>query len=166
MCLQFVMNGVFYTDDQLSSRYEKGTLTFAQDLLRSIPSNVISAIICAIFKSLVSYAPLLEMLFVEVKKKKFVFFIQKIYCSLIRTFVFFHFLLFILIIFSLYYLALFSIIYKSSQISLFIGFLYILLTSIIINVSITVALTIMRAVSIAYQPKYLYNFELYLNKIL
>ena len=34
-----------------SSRYEKGTLTFAQDLLRSIPSNVISAIICAIFKS-------------------------------------------------------------------------------------------------------------------
>ena len=44
-CLDFVINALFYTDDQLSSRYQNGALTFAQDLLRSLPSNVISLII-------------------------------------------------------------------------------------------------------------------------
>ena len=107
LCFNFVMNGVFYSDDQLSSRYENGSLTFVQDLLRSIPSNIISAIVCAIFKSFVSYPPMLEMLFAEVKTQKIVVFIEKIYCSVIRKFLFFHVLLFILIMFSLYYLTLF-----------------------------------------------------------
>lgn len=159
------MNGIFYSDDQLSSRYQNGSLTFVQDLLRSIPSNIISAIICAIFKSFVSYPPLLEMLFVEVKTKKIVFFIEKIYCSLIRKFFLFHVLLFILIIFSLYYLTLFSIIYKCSQISWFTGCLYSVLTSIIINIGIALGLSVLRLVAITYQSKYLYNMELYIYKM-
>ena len=44
-CLDFVLNALFYTDDQLSSRYQNGAMTFAQDLLSSLPSNVISLII-------------------------------------------------------------------------------------------------------------------------
>ena len=44
-CLDFVLNALFYTDDQLSSRYQNGAMAFAQDLLSSLPSNVISLII-------------------------------------------------------------------------------------------------------------------------
>ena len=35
LCLSFVLNGLFYTDAQLSSRYQQGELTFWQDMLRS-----------------------------------------------------------------------------------------------------------------------------------
>lgn len=35
LCFNFVMNGVFYSDDQLSSRYENGSLTFVQAFCRS-----------------------------------------------------------------------------------------------------------------------------------
>ena len=165
ICFDFLMNGIFYSDEQLSFRYQNGSLTFAQDLLRSIPSNIISAIVCAIFKSFVSYPPMLEMLFVEVKTKKIVVFIEKIYCSLIRKFVFFHVLLFILILLSLYYLTLFSIIYKSSQMSWFTGCLYSVLTSIIINIGIALGLSVLRLIAITYQSKYLYNVELYIHRM-
>ena len=37
ICLDFTINALFYTDDQLSSRYKNRGLSFGQDLLRSLP---------------------------------------------------------------------------------------------------------------------------------
>ena len=107
----------------------------------------------------------LSKLFAEVKTQKIVVFIEKIYCSVIRKFLFFHVLLFILIMFSLYYLTLFSIVYKCSQMSWFTGCLYSVLTSIIVNIGTALGLSIVRFVAIAYQSKYLYNLELYISKM-
>ena len=51
---------------QLSSRYQNnGYLSFGQDLLRSVPSNIVSFVISSIFNSSLSYIPMIEMILVE-----------------------------------------------------------------------------------------------------
>lgn len=85
LCLNFALNAVFFTDSQISSRYKNNcALSLGMDLLRSLPSNIISAILTVIFKSFVSYSPMIEMLIVEVKTIQLHYFLQKYYNSVIK----------------------------------------------------------------------------------
>ena len=163
-CLDFVINALFYTDDQLSSRYQNGTLTFAQDLLRSLPANIISLIISSMVKSFVSYPIMLEMLVSEVKTSQIAFFFRKYYKTIVMKLVLFHLLLYVIVLFSLYYLSFFSTIYKSSQISWFTGCIYSILTSLLVNFAIAVGLTVFRVIGIKCKCQYAYNIHLYVRK--
>ena len=162
-CLDFVINALFYTDDQLSSRYQNGTLTFAQDLLRSLPANVISLIISSIFKSFVNFPTMLEMIIVEVRTSKIAFFINNYYKKIVMNLILFHICLYVIVFFAFYYLTLFSTVYKSSQVSWFTGCLYSILTSIIVNFAVAVAITVLRVIGIKYNWKFVYNIQLYIK---
>lgn len=165
-CLDFVINALFYTDDQLSSRYKNGALTFAQDFLRSLPSNVISFVISAIFKSFVSYPVMLEMLIAEVRTSKITIFITRYYKKIVLNLVFFHIYLYVIVFFAFYYLTLFSTVYKSSQVSWFTGCLYSILTSVIVNFAVAIAITILRFVGLKLKWKFVYNIQLYIRIML
>ena len=162
-CLDFVINALFYTDDQLSSRYQNGTLTFAQDLLRSLPANVISLIISSIFKSFVNFPTILEMIIVEVRTSKIAFFMNNYYRKVVMNLILFHICLYVIVFFAFYYLTLFSTVYKSSQVSWFTGCLYSILTSIIVNFAVAVAITVLRVIGIKYNWKFVYNIQLYIK---
>ena len=162
-CLDFVINALFYTDDQLSSRYQNGALTFAQDLLRSLPSNVISLIISSIFKSFVSFPMMLEMIISEVRTNKIAVFINKYYKKIVMNLILFHICLYVIVFFAFYYLTLFSTVYKSSQASWFTGCLYSILTSVIVNFAVAVAITVLRIIGIKCNWKFVYNIQLYIR---
>ena len=162
-CLDFVINALFYTDDQLSSRYQNGTLTFAQDLLRSLPANVISLIISSIFKSFVNFPTMLEMIIVEVRTSKIAFFMNNYYRKVVMNLILFHICLYVIVFFAFYYLTLFSTVYKSSQVSWFTGCLYSILTSIIVNFAVAVAITVLRVIGIKCNWKFVYNIQLYIR---
>ena len=166
LTINFALNALFYTDDQLSSRYEQGELTFWQDMLRSLPANIIETLIGSIFKSFISYPPILEMMVVEVKTKKLILLLQKFYYSLFFKLILYFLCQFAIMLFVLYYLTLFCIIYSSSQVSLFTGCLYSFFMSIIINIGICIGLAILRMIGIKYNLKYAYNIELYAKNIL
>ncbi len=166
LTINFALNALFYTDDQLSSRYQQGELTFWQDMLRSLPANIIETIIGSIFKSFISYPPIFEMMVVEVKTKKFIKLLQKYYHSLFFKLIFYFIYQFTIMIFVLYYLTLFCIIYSSSQVSWFTGCLYSFLMSIVTNIGICTGLAILRLIGIKYNLKYAYNIELYAKNIL
>lgn len=165
-CLDFVINALFYTDDQLSSRYKNGALTFAQDFLRSLPSNVISFVISAIFKSFVSYPVMLEMLIAEVRTSKITIFITRYYKKIVMNLVLFHICLYVIVFFAFYYLTLFSTVYKSSQVSWFTGCLYSIFTSVIVNFAVAIAITILRFLGLKFKWKFVYNIQLYIRIML
>ena len=166
LSFNFALNALFYTDDQLSSRYEKGELSFFEDLLRSLPSTVIETIIISMFKSFISYPPIFEMLIKEVKTKKLIVFIQKYFTKVKIKLMLFFLLQMIIDGFIIYYLTLFSIIYKSSQVSWFTGCLYSFFLSILTSCGICIGLTILRVFALKYQYKWIYNIQLYANNIL
>ena len=165
-CLDFTLNCIFFTDDQLSSRYRNGTLSFLQDLLRSIPSIIISAIISSIFSSFVSYPPKIELLLFEIRTKKVIQFINKLYKLMIIKFILFHMLLFVLFIFSLCYLTLFCIVYHNSQVSWFTGCLYSVITSIVVNIAISILLVSLRKFALIYKKEYPFNLYILINRLI
>ena len=165
-CLDFTLNCIFFTDDQLSSRYHNGTLTFLQDLLRSIPSIIISAIISSIFSSFVSYPPMIEMLLFEIRTKKIIQFIHKLYKSMIIKFIMFHLLLLVLFIFSLCYLSLFCIVYNNSQTSWFTGCIYSVITSVVVNIAISILLVSLRKFALIYKKEYPFNLHILIKRLI
>ena len=153
--------------DELSSRYQNnGYLSFGQDLLRSVPSNIVSFVISSIFNSSLSYIPMIEMILVEIKTKEFIEFMKRFYSMLMKKLLMFHCLLFVLECFAIYYLCLFCTIYKNSQTSWFTGCVYIFITSIIMNLVISIALSGLRKLSLIYKWRYAYNLQLFINDIL
>ena len=166
LAFNFAMNAIFFSDEQLSSRYKNGSLSFLQDMLRSIPSNIISFIVGQICKNLVSYVAMIDVLLVESKTEDRNLLMQKLYAKLKRKFFFFHLLIFTVVSFSLYYLTLFCIIYKCSQMSWFIGCIYSILISIIINISVCLTIAVIRKLSITFNMLYAYNIALFFKKMI
>ena len=166
LAFNFAMNAIFFSDEQLSSRYKNGSLSFLQDMLRSIPSNIISFIVGQICKNLVSYVAMIDVLLVESKTEDRNLLMQKLYAKLKRKFLFFHLLIFTVVSFSLYYLTLFCIIYKCSQMSWFIGCIYSILISIIINISVCLTIAVIRKLSITFNMLYAYNIALFFKKMI
>ena len=105
LCLLLMMNGIFFTNKQFTSRYHKGELSFGEDLLRAIPSNIITAIICAVIKALMSYSTKIETIIAEIKTEEINDKIQKYYGIINIKFIIFHSILFVLLIFNFYYLS-------------------------------------------------------------
>ena len=166
ICLDFTINALFYTDDQLSSRYKNRGLSFGQDLLRSLPSNIIGEIVSSVFASFVSYPPILEMMSVEIKSKKLVVFMEKYFHTIKMKIIMFHLLLFIFLLFSFYYLTLFCIIYHASQVSWFTGCIYSVFTSIIVNICMTIGLTALRWYAINYRKEYAFNVIFFIKRLI
>ena len=161
-----MLNALFYTDDQLSSRYEQGDLTFFQDLLRSVPSSVIETVISVMFKSFIGFPPVIEMLIAEVKSKKLVLYIQKYYNSLKMKLTLFFLIQILIDSFILYYLALFCCIYSSSQVSWFTGCLYSFCISLLTTMGICFGLALIRFIAIKWNYRFLYNIELYVKNLI
>lgn len=166
LSFNFALNALFYTDDQLSSRYEKGELSFLEDMLRSLPSTVIETIIISMFKSFISYPPIFEMLIKEVKTKKLIVFIQKYFTKVKIKLMLFFLLQMIIDGFIIYYLTLFSIIYKSSQVSWFTGCLYSVITSIVVNIAISILLVSLRKFALIYKKEYPFNLHILIKRII
>ena len=166
LCMTFTLNGIFYTDEQLSTRYKNEKLTVIEDLLRSIPSSIITAILSGICNSLLSYPNYINIIIAEAKNSQISEIMQKYYKKIIINVIFFHSLLVLVICFTLYYLTLFCLIYKNSQMSWFLGSVYSIGISLLTNVFVAIGLAIMRVTALRYKSKYTYNLELYIRQMI
>ena len=156
----------FYTDEQLSTRYKNGKLTVIEDLLRSIPSSIITAILSGICNSLLSYPNYINIIIAEAKNSQISEIMQKYYKKIIINVIYFHSLLVLVICFTLYYLTLFCLIYKNSQMSWFLGSVYSIGISLLTNIFLSIGLAIMRVTALRYKSKYTYNLELYIRQMI
>lgn len=137
--ITFTVNALFFNHNLISQRYnDKDTLyTY---LFISFISYVISSFIFFLLRYLISYAPMLELIFSDVRGKQAIDIItQKANKKIKIKMIIFYITQFIMIIFFMYYLSCFCCVYHSAQfvwficalVSLVIGFLICLLLSII-----------------------------------
>lgn len=163
LCLLLMMNAIFFTNHQFTSRYHKGSLNFGEDLLRAIPSNIITAVICAIVKALMAYSSKIEAYIEEIKTTEINEKITDYYRFVRIKHIIFISVLFVVLIFNFYYLTLFCIIYKASQIKWFVGCVYSVIIEAIINAILSLLLAGMRKFSFRYNNKNIYNLEIFLK---
>ena len=106
------------------------------------------------------------MLVAEIKTRKISYCFTKYYPTIIKKLLMFHVTLFIIVLFAWYYLTLFCIIYVIFQMSWFTGCIYSVVTAILVNIAISLGLTVLRALGMHYKLQYAYNLELYIKSML
>ena len=163
LCLLLMMNAIFFTNRQLTLRYHNGSLNFGEALLRAIPSNIITAVICAIVKALMAYSSKLEAFIAEIKTMEINDKIQNYYSHVRIKYIVFISVLSVVIIFNFYYLTLFCIIYNASQIEWFVGCVYSVIIEVVINAILSLLLAGMRKYSFKFNNKSVYNLEIFLK---
>ena len=165
LVLTCALNGVFYTDSQLSERYKKGTLTFLQDLLRSVPSSLISTVISLVNERLINASPYIEVLLIEVKSCAIVQLMQRLLRKCFRKMILFYIMNLLILVVFMYYVTLFCIIYPATQMSWFIGCVYSIILNNLVSVGICFCLTMMRQFGLVFKNKTIYNLQLFISDI-
>ena len=165
LVLTCALNGVFYTDSQLSERYKKGALTFIQDLLRSVPSSLISTVISVVNERLINASPYIEVVVIEVKSCAIVQLMKRLLRKCCRKMILFYIMNLLILVVFMYYVTLFCIIYPATQMSWFIGCVYSIILNNVVSVGICFCLTMMRQFALGFKNKRAYNLQLFISDI-
>ena len=165
LSMYFTLNALFYTDTLISSRY-KGELTFIQNILRSIYSCLVSTVIFTILSFATSFAPLLDMLIVEVKYKKPLCRLTNHAEKVIKRkiLIFFIVEIVIMLVF-IYYISCFCIVYHSTQVSWFLGGLTSFGLSLLVCLGFCVSISLFRYIGIKCNSPCIYNFALLIKSL-
>lgn len=165
LSMYFTLNALFYTDTLISSRY-KGELTFIQNILRSIYSCLVSTVIFTILSFATSFAPLLDMLIVEVKYKKPLCRLTNHAEKVIKRkiLIFFIVEIVIMLVF-IYYISCFCIVYHSTQVSWFFGGLTSFGLSLLVCLGFCVSISLFRYIGIKCNSPFIYNFALLIKSL-
>ena len=167
LLLDLTLNCFFYSDEVVSEKYHNdGKLEFATSFALSLCSNIFAAIIVYIIAKLTDYSGILEIIVRDVydmneyynninKFKK----ITKLKLTL------FFIIQFIFNLFMLYYLSVFCIVFSRSQTSILLNYLYGILESLAKSLGIALGISIIRALSIKYKWRELYNASRYIYDI-
>ena len=164
LLFDFFFNALLYSDDVVSHKYHNnGRLDFVVSFSISIVSNIITSIVCHFFQYSNGIERRLDEISEIKKEYKFLYALKKFFLFLKYRMVFFTIIEIIIVGVCFYYIVLFSIIYKKSQLSLFINYLYSLLEGLIKSLAFTFAIVITRQIGIYCSNSYLYNTSKYLN---
>ena len=125
LCLDLTLNGLLYTEDVISEKYNNnGSIRFFTSLSLSFFSNIISSIICYFVSKLAEYAEFFEFIIKDVTiKSKYYLNIMKFKKLLCIKLSFFFIIQFIINLAMCYYLTIFCAIYHNTQGSIMINYL-------------------------------------------
>ncbi len=159
------MNSVLYSDEFMEKKYNNnGNLDFYSSLFLSFSSNLISACFAWLINKLINYSFIFELIHNEVKNlKKYNELIQRVWKIIKRKLIIYITINIIINFICVYYLTLFCIIYKNSQISLFINYVTGNITSIIYSLILSSLISFLRKLSINLKFMNLYYFSKYLD---
>ena len=163
LCLDLTLNGLLYTEDVISEKYNNnGSIKFFTTLSLSFISNIISSIISFFISKLSEYAEFFEFILKDVfyKSKYYLNILRfkKLLCIKLSSF----FIIQTVINFGMcYYLTIFCTVYHNTQGSILINYLTGIAESIAISFGLTIIISIMRSVSIQCQLKSLYYTSKY-----
>lgn len=166
LALYFVLNSMFYTNNQISSRY-RGELNYIHNILRSVYSWAIGALCFAILNYSFSFAPVLDVVAYEVKDRKNLMRLMSNATKIIhKKLIIFFFVEFVFALAFLYYVSIFCIVYHSTQINWFIGSVTSFGISLIVSFGISLAIAVLRITGLKCNSVYVYNLSLHINYIL
>ena len=164
LLLDLTMNCLLYTDDVVSEKYHNdGNLSMFTSLSLSFISNIISSIIVFVISKLTNYVEIIEAIIDNVKdKQKYILNITRLFKYIKIRLGFFYFLQLGLTLIMTYYLFIFCTVYHQSQGSIMVNYIVGACTSLAISVGLTLIISILRAISIKYHYKQLFNISKYL----
>ena len=133
LLLDFTMNSLLYNDEFMEKKYNNnGKLDFYSSIILSFSSNIIGACFAWLINKLINYSYVFDLIHNEVKnEKKYFQIIQRVWKIIKRRLIIYIIINIIINFICVYYLTIFCIIYKKSQISLFINYITGNITSII-----------------------------------
>ena len=163
LCLDLTLNGLLYTEDVISEKYNNnGSIRFFTSLSLSFFSNIISSIICYFVSKLAEYAEFFEFIIKDVTvKSKYYLNIMKFKKLLCIKLSFFFIVQFIINLAMCYYLTIFCAIYHNTQGSIMINYLTGIAESMAISFGLTLITSIMRTIGIKCRSKYIYYTSKY-----
>ena len=163
LCLDLTLNCLLYTEDVISEKYNNnGSIKFFTTLSLSFMSNIISSIISLFLWKLADYADFFELIIKDITyKPKYYLNIMKFKKILCFKLSIYFFLQTLINLGMCYYLMIFCTIYHNTQGSIMINYLTGVAESMIISLALTLIISIMRAISIKCQSKYIYNTSKY-----
>ena len=141
-----------------------GNLDVYSSLILSFASNIIGACFAWLINKLINYSYVFDLIHNEVKnKKKYFIIIQRVWKIIKRRLIIYIFINIIINFICVYYLTLFCIIYKNSQVSLFINYITGFITSILYALILSIIISFLRKFSINLKLNKLYYFSKYLD---
>ena len=166
LTLSFSLNGLFFSDDEISKKY-KGELTYIATLLRSIYSCVLGVVLLQIVQVLMNYSLMLNTLLVEIKEKTTLLFFLNKFLKKVRFKIILIFSIeIVLIIVFWYYMITFCAVYHGSQIEWFKGGWTSFLITILTSFGISFAICILRYCGLTYKSSKVYNCSIYLKQLI
>ena len=163
--VDFFINGLLFSDDIISQRYNNGKVSFVTTLLLTLISNIVSFCITYVIRKLVSYTGPLELLLMESNSEmKYLNHLRKL-IRIIKIKIGIFFILTILIsTMIIYYISIFCIIYKQSQWNWFTNSFISLGLSIITSFGMSFLISLIRYLGLWMKSEKIYNVSLYLNR--
>ena len=163
LCLDLTLNGLLYTEDVISEKYNNnGSIRFFTSLSLSFFSNIISSIICYFVSKLAEYAEFFEFIIKDVTiKSKYYLNIMNFKKLLCIKLSFFFIIQFIINLVMCYYLTIFCAIYHNTQGSIMINYLTGIAESMAISFGLTLITSILRVIAIKCRSKYIYYTSKY-----
>ena len=125
LCLDLTLNGLLYTEDVISEKYNNnGSIKFFTTLSLSFISNIISSIISYFLSKLIQYADFLELIIKYIPhESKYFLNISKFKKLLCIKLTFFFLIENLMSLAMCYYLMIFCTVYHSTQRSIMINYL-------------------------------------------
>ena len=164
LLVNFFFNALLYSDDVISNKYHNnGELDVIATISLSLVSNIVTSIICYFLnytKQLDEKVELIRQLKVSQYYFKNVFVYMK-YLKL--KFYLFLFNQILAICFCYYYIVIFFIVYSCSTNSLIISYLTSLLEGLIVSVSLTIIILVLRKLGLFFSNRNFYNTSVYIN---
>ena len=163
LAMLFVLNGLFYTNNQISSRY-KGELNYIQNILRSIYSWLVGRVVFAILTCSFSFTPALDTIVYEIKEKNDLMRLMNKATKIIqRNLIIFFIVEFLFSLLFFYYVSLFCIVYHSTQIDWLIGGITSFGISLVLCFATCFFLAILRITGLKCNSVLVFNLSVFLN---
>ena len=162
----FWLNAVFYSDDVVDEKYNKGKISFVTELLKSLYSCLVGILISVFLNYFINYYNYFDILEKEYNIKSDVNFsiFDKFLRKVKKELCIFFLLNFFLMLWFLYYCTIFCNIYHHNQIDWFkggwISFIMIFFTSCIISLIIS----LLRYYALKKNNIHLYYLSCYIGK--
>ena len=163
--VDFFINGLLFSDDIISQRYNNGKVSLVTTLLLTLISNIVSFCITYVIRKLICYTRPLELLLMESHSEmKYLNHLRKL-IRIIKIKIRIFFILTILIsTMIVYYISTFCIIYKQSQWNWFTNSIISLGLSIITSFGMSFLISFIRYLGLWMKSEKIYNVSLYLNR--
>ena len=166
MVLDFFINALLYSDDVMHKKYEnEGEVGFLVTMALTISSNIITSIVCNIFKFIQAFEERISLVMQIKYKKKFLFALNNAFKLLKSKTIIMFLFQFIFLLISIYYISIFFTLYPMCRVGLTLNYFISLAIQIFVSLIVSFSILIVRQIGIICLKERIYNLSKYINRI-